>query len=165
MHVTGGLHVLQNVILKLRNRLQGVRHVLVLLDVPDNFRCLGPLRKIDEVGLLDDRRDTIFDERQIGQVNTYIDALVSVRAADDSFLFVPKKGMQGGLALCSASLYSIKFFVLPMSLRITSNVLCVFWLTCAHVRERRWMGAVSRAQTIDVSVEKLFSCRHFCTAH
>jgi hypothetical protein len=33
--------------------------------------------------------------------------------------------------------------------------------TALHVLFRRWMGAVPKAEMIDVSVEKLFSWRHF----
>lgn len=70
--------------------------------------------------------------------------------------------MHGGLALCKVSLYSAKFFVLPMSLRMFSRVVIVLALTAPHVLLRRWIGAVPSAEMIDVSVEKLFSVRHFC---
>lgn len=37
------------------------------------------------------------------------------------YAHVPKKGIHGGLALCSESRYSAKFLVLPMSFRMLSK--------------------------------------------
>jgi hypothetical protein len=59
------------------------------------------------------------------------------------------------------SRYSAKFLVLPMSLRMLSKVAIDRWLTALHVRFKRWMGAVPRAEMMEVSVEKLFNWRHF----
>lgn len=70
MDVASGLHVTQNVILQLVYALQTIRHVLVLLDVANDFGGLGALRKVDELRLLDDGRNTVLDERQIGEVDT-----------------------------------------------------------------------------------------------
>jgi hypothetical protein len=74
---------------------------------------------------------------------------------------LPKKGIQGGLARWSVSRYSAKFLVLPISLRMLSRTPMERWLTALQVRFRRWIGAVPRAEMIDVSVEKLFNWRHF----
>jgi hypothetical protein len=74
---------------------------------------------------------------------------------------IPKKGMHGGLARCKLSLYSPKFFVLPMRRRIDSNTARVLAGTWSHVRFSRCMGAVPKAEIIDVSVEKLLRERHF----
>lgn len=71
--------------------------------------------------------------------------------------------MHGGFAMCKLSLYSAKFFVLSMSFRIDSRVAWVFWWTWSQVLFRRAIGAVPRAEMMDVMVEKLFSWRHFCT--
>ena len=54
MHVARRLHICENVVLKLRNRLQWVGNVLVLLNVANNLRGLTTLGEIDKVGLLDD---------------------------------------------------------------------------------------------------------------
>jgi len=48
-----------------------------------------------------------------------------------------------------------------MSFLICSNIVCVRALTWAQVRLNRPIGAVLRAETIEVSVEKLFIARHF----
>ena len=74
---------------------------------------------------------------------------------------LPKKGMQGGLAEWSLSRYSPKFLVLAISLRNSSRTVVVRELTCDHVRESRCMGAVPRAEMMEVRVEKLFIARHF----
>ena len=73
----------------------------------------------------------------------------------------PKNGTHGGLALWRVSLYSAKFFVLAINFLINSRVSLVLPLTCCHVRCRRWIGAVPRAEMMEVRVEKLFSSRHF----
>lgn len=49
-----------------------------------------------------------------------------------------------------------------MSLRMLSNVAIERWLTALQVLFRRWIGAVPRAEMMEVRVEKLFNCRHFC---
>ena len=74
---------------------------------------------------------------------------------------IPKNGMQGGLASCRVSRYSPKFFVLPMRRRRDSRMPIVRVLTWAQVRCSRWIGAVPRAEMMDVRVEKLFMPRHF----
>jgi hypothetical protein len=63
--------------------------------------------------------------------------------------------------LCNVSLYSAKFFVLDMSLRMLSSVAIDRALTALHVLLSRWMGAVPKAEMIEVRVEKLFKRRHF----
>ena len=64
--------------------------------------------------------------------------------------------------MCRVSRYSPKFLVLPISRRNCSSTVRVRALTWAQVRCRRCMGAVPRAEMIDVKVEKLFMDRHFC---
>jgi hypothetical protein len=49
-----------------------------------------------------------------------------------------------------------------MSLRMLSNVAIERWLTALHVLFKRWIGAVPRAEMMEVRVEKLFNWRHFC---
>ena len=70
VYVARRLHVREDVILQLRHRLQRVRYVLVLLDVADHLGSLRTLGEVDKVGLLDQRGDTILDERQIREVHT-----------------------------------------------------------------------------------------------
>lgn len=48
-----------------------------------------------------------------------------------------------------------------MTRRIDSKTVCVRCGTWSQVRFRREIGAVPRAEMIDVSVEKLFMLRHF----
>lgn len=71
MHITRSLHVRQDVVLKFWDRLQWIWDILVLLNVPNNFGSLAALSKIDEVGLLDHRRNAVFDECKVRQVDTY----------------------------------------------------------------------------------------------
>lgn len=54
MHVARGLHVAENVVLQVSDRFERIRHVLVLLDVPNDLCCFGTLGKIDLIVLLDD---------------------------------------------------------------------------------------------------------------
>lgn len=75
---------------------------------------------------------------------------------------LPKKGMQGGLAAWSCSRYSPKFLVLAINFRIVSRTADVRAGTWSHVRFSRAMGAVPRAEIMDVNVEKLLSVLHFC---
>jgi len=70
MHIACCLHVREDVLLKLRDRLQWIGHVLVLLNIANDLCSLAALGEIDEVGLLDDSWDTILNESKIGQVNT-----------------------------------------------------------------------------------------------
>lgn len=65
MHVARGLHVAQDVVLKLRNRLQLVWYILVLLNVPNDFGGLGTLVEIDQVGW-GVGGNAVFDESQVG---------------------------------------------------------------------------------------------------
>lgn len=68
MHVTSRLHVAQDVILKLANRLERVRNILILLDVTDDFGGLGPFSEVDEVGALNNRWDTVLNKGQVREV-------------------------------------------------------------------------------------------------
>lgn len=54
VHVTGGVHVAQNIVLQFWDRLQRVSNVLVLLYVANDLCRLCPLRKVDQIGLFDD---------------------------------------------------------------------------------------------------------------
>lgn len=69
MHVASGLHIAQNVVLQLRNGLEEVGHVLVLLDISNNFGGLEALVEIDQIGRCVGR-DTVFDERKVRQIDT-----------------------------------------------------------------------------------------------
>ena len=69
MHVTRGLHVAQDIFLKLGHGREWVGHVLVLLDVADDFGRFGTLGEVDECGFLDDGGDSIFDEGEICEVD------------------------------------------------------------------------------------------------
>ena len=62
VHVACGLHVGEDVVLQLGDGLQGIRDVLVLLDVADDFGSFGALGEVDEVGLFDQGGDAVFDE-------------------------------------------------------------------------------------------------------
>ena len=69
VHVTGRGHVAQDVVLELGHGLKRVGYILVLLDVANHLGRLGPLGKVDEVGLLDDGGNAILDEGEIRQVD------------------------------------------------------------------------------------------------
>lgn len=62
MHIPRRLHITQDILLELRHRLKGVRHVLVLLDVADYLCGFGALGEVDEGGFLDDGGDAVLDE-------------------------------------------------------------------------------------------------------
>ncbi len=70
MYIASFSHVAENILLKIRNRIERVGYVLVLLYITNHLGRLGPLGKIDEVGVFDDRRNSIFDEGQIRKINT-----------------------------------------------------------------------------------------------
>ncbi len=160
VYVACRLHVAQYIVLEVADRFQWVWHILILLDVTDNLSCLSPFGKVDQIGLLDDRWNTVLDERQVGKVNTLRRRsvmYVMVRSGAN----IPKKGIHGGFAQCNVSRYSPKFLVLPMSLLIDSRTVRVRAFTWVHVRLNLCMGAVPSAEMIEVSVEKLFIDRHF----
>lgn len=71
MDIARGLHVTQDVILEVADGFEGVGDVLVLLDVPDDFGGLGAFGEIDEVGAADDGGDAVFDEGQVGEIDTW----------------------------------------------------------------------------------------------
>jgi hypothetical protein len=100
MHVPCCLHVAQYVVLQLGNRLQRVSHCLVLLNIADYLCRLCALGKVDEVGLLDNGGDTIFDKGEIRQVDTYARKVSNCprRPGVTRGCSVPKKGMHGGFA-------------------------------------------------------------------
>lgn len=70
VYVACRLHVAQYIVLEVADRFKWVWHILILLDVTDNLSCLSPFGKVDQIGLLDDRWNTVLDERQVGKVNT-----------------------------------------------------------------------------------------------
>lgn len=72
MHVTRRLHVAQDVFLQLRHRVQHVGFDLELLNVTDHFGRFGAFGEVDEVRLLDEGWDAVFDESEVGQVDAYI---------------------------------------------------------------------------------------------
>lgn len=69
VNIASRLHIGKDVILQLGHGLKWVRYVLVLLNVADHFCRLCSLGKVDQVRLLDQRRDAIFDKGQISQVD------------------------------------------------------------------------------------------------
>jgi hypothetical protein len=71
VHVARRLHMVQNPLLEILNGLERIRYVLILLYVANDFGCLGSFRKIDQLGVLDDRCDAIFNEGKICQVYSY----------------------------------------------------------------------------------------------
>lgn len=70
MYVTCRLHVAEDVFLQLRHWLQRIRHILILLDIANDFGRLRTLRKVDEVCAFDQRGNTVFDECQVGEIYT-----------------------------------------------------------------------------------------------
>ena len=70
MNIAGCLHVAKYVVLQISDGLQRVRHILVLLNVPNDICRFGAFGEVDKVGLLDDRGYAIFNEGQIGQIST-----------------------------------------------------------------------------------------------
>lgn len=123
MYVPGSLHVTQNVVLQLLHRLERVWDILILLNVTYHIGRFCPLGKIDCGSLLYDGRNTIFNEGQVRQVDTYgLCEYCGRYGKVQKGVNIPKNGIHGGLAICRLSLYSAKFFVLSMSLRMPSNV-------------------------------------------
>lgn len=72
MYIARSLHVAQDVVLKLRHWLEGVRHILVLLDVADDLCRFGPFGKVDVVRAFDDRGNAVLDEGQVGKVDAWL---------------------------------------------------------------------------------------------
>lgn len=138
MYIPCRLHVTQDVILQIADWLEWVGHVLVLLDVTNDFGGFGALGEIDELCAFYDGGYAVFDEGQVCEINACeekIERLASiVDWMGEGRGGVPKKGIQGGLARWSVSRYSPKFLVLPMSRRRASRRLMVRALTCAQVR-------------------------------
>lgn len=66
MHISRSLHVAKDVVLQLGHRLQGVSHILVLLDVTNHLCRLCPLGEVDQVSLLDDGGYAILNEGKVG---------------------------------------------------------------------------------------------------
>jgi hypothetical protein len=71
VHVARRFHVVQNPLLEIRNGVERIRYVLILLYVANDFSCLGSFRKIDQLRVLDDRCNAVFDEGKICQVYSY----------------------------------------------------------------------------------------------
>lgn len=75
MYVSSGLHVAQYVILQITDGLQGVGHVLVLLDVANDICSLCSFGKVDQIGTFDNRGYSIFNKGQVRQVDTCLSRL------------------------------------------------------------------------------------------
>ena len=75
MHITCCLHIAQYILLQLWYRLQGVRYILVLLNVTYNFSCLCTFGEIDQCRLFDDGWNTILDEREIREIDTCLNEI------------------------------------------------------------------------------------------
>jgi hypothetical protein len=71
VHVARRFHMVQNPLLEIRNRVERIRYVLILLYVANDFGSLGSFRKIDQLRVLDDRCNAVFDEGKICQVYSY----------------------------------------------------------------------------------------------
>jgi hypothetical protein len=63
--------MVQNPLLEIRNRVERIRHVLILLYVANDLGSLGSFRKIDQLRVLDDRCNAVLDEGKICQVYSY----------------------------------------------------------------------------------------------
>ena len=72
MHIPSRLHITQYILLQLWDRLQGVRHVLVLLYVTDHLSGLGPFGEVYQRRLLYDRRDPILNEREVSEIHACV---------------------------------------------------------------------------------------------
>lgn len=70
MNITSSLHVAQDIILKVGNGPERVWNILILLNVTDDFSCLGPFSKVYEIGALDHRWDAVLDKRQVREIYT-----------------------------------------------------------------------------------------------
>ena len=62
MHLTRVSHVLQDPVLQLGHWVECIRRILVLLDFADDFSRLRSLREVNELAVLDDGCDAVFDE-------------------------------------------------------------------------------------------------------
>ena len=96
MHVTSSLQVREDIVLQLRNRLQLVRRVLILLDVPNDLGRFSALVEIDQIRRRV-RGNAILDEGQIRKIdacNAVSPTTNTVRGRGE----LPKKGMQGAFA-------------------------------------------------------------------
>jgi hypothetical protein len=71
VHVARRFHMFQNPLLEINHRVERIRYVLILLYVANDFGSLGSFRKIDQLRVLDDRCNAVFDEGQICQVYSY----------------------------------------------------------------------------------------------
>lgn len=70
MHIARRLHVGEDIVLQLGNRLQRVGYVLILLDIANDFGRLRALGKVDEIGAFDQRWNTVFDKGQVREIDT-----------------------------------------------------------------------------------------------
>lgn len=71
MYIPSSLHVIQDVVLQLRHRLQRVPHILILLNISNDLSSLGTFSEVDEVSLLNNGRNAVLDKSQVGQVDTF----------------------------------------------------------------------------------------------
>ena len=76
MHISCCLQIAEDVILKFRDRLEGIRDVLVLLDFSDHFSSFDSLSEVNQISAFDDRRNAILNEGEVREVNAWIIGLV-----------------------------------------------------------------------------------------
>lgn len=84
MYIASRLHVRENVFLEFRNRLQWIGYILILLNITNDLCSLATFGEINEVRLLDLRRNTILDKSQICQINTCCLVSASLESVDNS---------------------------------------------------------------------------------
>lgn len=121
--IASALHVLENIILKFIHGSKREWHILVLLDIANDFGRLCPLGEIDQIRLLDDGWYTVLDEGQIGQIYTWMPLLVTfLGVARTVHVTYQKKGYKADwpCAAChdipkSSSCYPLASSSLPTS--------------------------------------------------
>lgn len=69
VNIARGLEVTKDIVLEFADRLEEVGHVLILLDVADDFGSLGPLVEVNQLGG-SEGGNTILDEGQICEIDT-----------------------------------------------------------------------------------------------
>ena len=104
VNVASRLHVGQNVVLELWDRLQWVRNILVLLYIPDDFCGLCTLSKVDKVCFLDDRWYAVLDKGQICKVDTWIYSQRGEKLASGTHETDRRRGYMADLP-CATCLY------------------------------------------------------------
>jgi hypothetical protein len=106
MHIACRLHVGEDILLQLRYGLQGVRHVLILLDVTNDFSRLCPLGKVDQICAFDQRGYAVFDKGQVCK----IDALEMVSTCCKYFFWERASCTEEGYAGWVCPMQSVSVF-------------------------------------------------------